>query len=78
MSGPPCSPPCEASRQEPEVQWFEAFRSSSDPRTVLVVERYASREAYEAHKTTPHYLAWKDASAGLIEASERFTGGDAG
>ncbi len=43
----------EASRQEPGVQSFEALRSSNDPRTMLVVERYASREAYEAHKETP-------------------------
>jgi|SoiMethySBSTD1v2_1073268.scaffolds.fasta_scaffold3332952_2 quinol monooxygenase YgiN len=67
----------EASRQEPGVHWFEALRSGNDPRTMLVVERYASREAYEAHKETAHYAAWKAASAGRIEASERFVGGDA-
>ena len=67
----------EASRQEPGVLWFEALRSSSDPRTMLVVERYASRDAYEAHKGTAHYAAWKTASAGRIEASERFVGGEA-
>jgi len=67
----------EASRQEPGVVSFEALRSSNDPRIMLVVERYDSREAYEAHKDTDHYAAWKAASAGRIEASERFVGGDA-
>ena len=67
-----------ASRAEPGVLFFEALRSGSEPRALLVVERYASREAYEAHKGTPHYAAWKAASEGRIEASERFVGESAG
>lgn len=64
----------EASRSEPGVLWFEAFRSGSDPAVLLVVERYVDAEAYEAHRTTAHYVAWKAASAGRIASSERFLG----
>ncbi len=64
----------EASRSEPGVEWFEAFRSGSDPGTLLVVERYVDAEAYQAHRTTAHYAAWKAASADRIASSERFTG----
>ncbi len=64
----------EASRSEPGVQWFEAFRSEADPGILLVVERYADAEAYEAHRATAHYAAWKAASAGRIVSSERFLG----
>jgi quinol monooxygenase YgiN len=63
-----------ASREEPGVAWFEAFRSERDPRAVLVVERYVSKEAYEAHRETAHYAAWKAASAGRLEDGERFVG----
>ena len=63
-----------ASREEPGVEWFEAFRSERDPRTVLVVERYASDEAYQEHRKTPHYIAWKEASAGRLEDGEKFEG----
>jgi quinol monooxygenase YgiN len=64
----------EASRSEPGVEWFEAFRSEADPGTLLVVERYVDAGAYEVHRTTAHYAAWKAASAGLIASSERFLG----
>jgi autoinducer 2-degrading protein len=63
-----------ASRAEPGILYFEALRSGSEPRALLVVERYVTREAYETHKATPHYAAWKAASDGRIEASERFVG----
>jgi quinol monooxygenase YgiN len=63
-----------ASREEPGVAWFEAFRSERDPRTVLVVERYASEDAYQEHRSTPHYAAWKAASADRIEDGEKFQG----
>ena len=37
---------------------------------------YAARDrafaAVEAHRQTPHYLAWKAASAGKVAATERF------
>jgi quinol monooxygenase YgiN len=64
----------EASRLEPGVRWFEAFRSEADPAILLVVERYVDADAYEAHRATVHYGAWKAASAGRIASSERFLG----
>jgi autoinducer 2-degrading protein len=64
----------EASRSEPGVAWFEAFRSEADPGTLLVVERYADAEAYAVHRASAHYAEWKAASAGRIASSERFVG----
>lgn len=61
-----------ASRDEPGVLFFEVLRSSADPRVVLVVERYTSPEAFDAHKTTAHYAAWKALAPQLVEANERF------
>jgi quinol monooxygenase YgiN len=63
-----------ASREEPGVAWFEAYRDQADPRVVLVVERYADEAAYRAHRETPHYAAWKAASADRIASSERLVG----
>jgi autoinducer 2-degrading protein len=64
----------EASRSEPGIQWFEAFRSEADPGNLLVVERYADAEAYAVHRASAHYAEWKAASAGRIASSERFLG----
>lgn len=37
-------------RHEPGCTLFHFVRSQSDPRTYLVIELYADREAYEHHK----------------------------
>lgn len=63
-----------ASRDEAAVSWFEVYRSDADPRSLLVVERYDDEAGYQAHRGMAHYAAWKAASAGRIESSERFTG----
>ena len=65
-----------ASRDEPGVLFFEVLRSSVDPRVVLVVERYTSSEAFDAHKASAQSAAWKAVAPELVEANERFTTAD--
>ena len=45
----------EASRAEPGNLAYEVFRSVDDPRSVVLLERYASREAFAAHRESPHF-----------------------
>ncbi|AVT28617.1 MULTISPECIES: putative quinol monooxygenase [unclassified Plantactinospora] len=45
----------EASRGEPGCLSFVGYQQLDDDRTVVLLERYASREAFEAHRDTPHF-----------------------
>ena len=45
----------EASRAEPGNVSFVAYRALGDDRDVVLLERYASREAFAAHRETPHF-----------------------
>ena len=48
----------EASRAEPGNLSFDAYRRLDDGRKVVLLERYASREAFEAHRDTPHFRTY--------------------
>ena len=41
---------------------YEMFASLADPDKLVVVEKWASREALTAHSKQPHLQAWRDAS----------------
>jgi quinol monooxygenase YgiN len=45
----------EASRTEPGCLAFDAYQKVGDRRDVMLVERYVSREAFAAHRDTPHF-----------------------
>jgi quinol monooxygenase YgiN len=45
----------EASRAEPGCLEFTGYRELSDDRDVILLERYESRAAFEAHRDTPHF-----------------------
>ena len=45
----------EASRTEPGNVSFVAYRELDDDRQVVLLERYASRHAFAAHRETPHF-----------------------
>ena len=47
----------EASRAEPGNRGFAVYRGQADPRDVILLERYASREALATHRETPHFKA---------------------
>jgi quinol monooxygenase YgiN len=44
-----------AARSEPGNLTFEGYRSLNDPLNYLLIERYASRAAFDDHLTAPHY-----------------------
>jgi quinol monooxygenase YgiN len=45
----------EASRAEPGAISFVAYRQLDDERDIVLLERYASEEAFAAHRETPHF-----------------------
>ena len=45
----------EATRTEPGNISFVAYRQLDDDRKIVLLERYASREAFAAHRETPHF-----------------------
>ena len=53
----------EAVREEPGNLPFTAYRQVGDDRNVVLLERYASREALAAHRETAHF---KDLVLGQI------------
>jgi quinol monooxygenase YgiN len=44
-----------ATRAEPGCRDFVALRGVEDPDSFVLYERYASREAFEAHLASPHF-----------------------
>ena len=47
------------SRREPGNFRFDVLQSSEDEGRFLLYEVFASPEAVEEHRKTPHYLAWR-------------------
>jgi quinol monooxygenase YgiN len=45
----------DAVRAEPGNIAFDAYRDLREPRTYVLLERYASPEALAAHRETPHF-----------------------
>ena len=45
----------EASRAEPGNVSYAVYRALDDDREVILLERYASRDAFEAHRESPHF-----------------------
>jgi autoinducer 2-degrading protein len=54
------------SRLEPGVARFDVLRQRDDPTRFVLVEVYRDADAAVAHKTTAHYLAWRDTVAPLM------------
>jgi autoinducer 2-degrading protein len=50
----------EGSVQEPGCLRFDVAQSQDDPTEFLLWEAYVDEEAARYHKTTPHYLAFKE------------------
>ena len=53
----------EASLLEPGNCRFDVLQSTEDPTRFILYEAYATADAAAAHKTTPHYLKWRDSVA---------------
>ena len=59
--------PCiSGTRAEPGCLSYDLHHSVTDPDTMVFVERWAARDAIDAHMRMPHFLAWREQAAGLI------------
>ena len=55
-------------RDEPGCLRFDVHRSDDDPHRFHLYEIYADEDAFHtAHRTTPHYAAWRKASERCLE-----------
>ena len=45
----------QATRTEPGNLAFDAYRSLQEPKSYVLLERYASRDALAAHRAAPHF-----------------------
>ncbi|MGH3246508.1 MAG: putative quinol monooxygenase [Trebonia sp.] len=45
----------EAAREEPGNLAFDSYGKTGDRRSYVLLERYASREALDAHRRAPHF-----------------------
>ena len=55
-------------RLEPGVLFLHGVSLQGSPHMIRVFECYASREAYEAHLTTPHFLKYKTDTTHMVKA----------
>jgi len=46
--------------------FYDMHRSIHDPDKLVVVERWASREALDRHMGTPHLKAWREAGKEFV------------
>lgn len=61
----------EASIREAGNRRFDVLQSPDDPARFVLYEAYATADDAAAHKTTAHYLAWRDAVADLMAEPRR-------
>ncbi len=53
----------EGSIREPGNLRFDILQSADDPARFVFYEAYVDAAAAQAHRETPHYLAWRDTVA---------------
>jgi (4S)-4-hydroxy-5-phosphonooxypentane-2,3-dione isomerase len=56
----------ENSLKEPGVARFDVLQNEEEPNRFMLAEAYLTPEAILAHKTTPHYLKWRDLVAPMM------------
>lgn len=52
--------------KEPGNLRFDILQDATDPAKFVLYEAYESEKASAAHKSTKHYLAWRDRVAGWM------------
>ncbi len=52
--------------KEPGNLRFDVIQNIEDPTRFVLYEAYESEEAAANHKTTPHYLKWRETVAGWM------------
>ena len=53
---------------EPGCERFEVYRETADPTRFALLEIFRDQAAREEHWATDHFLAYRDATAALIES----------
>ncbi|MBB3133583.1 quinol monooxygenase YgiN [Rhizobium pisi] len=53
---------------EEGVLSLNAISLRDNPSSIRILEVYANREAYEAHLKTPHFLKYKNETAGMVRS----------
>jgi (4S)-4-hydroxy-5-phosphonooxypentane-2,3-dione isomerase len=56
----------EGSIAEPGNRRFDVLQDPGEPTRFVLYEAYATADDAAAHKQTAHYLAWRDAVAGMM------------
>src|SRR5947208_9828570 len=51
---------------EPGIARFDVLQRSDDPARFVLTEVYRTPEAPAQHKTTAHYVAWRDTVASMM------------
>ena len=59
------------SRKEEGNVRFDVLQSKDDPTKFTLVEVYRDEEAVKFHKTTPHYLRWREEVAPYMATPRR-------
>ena len=59
----------EGSVREPGNVRFDVLQAEDDPTRFVLVEMFRDGDAAGAHKTTPHYLAWRDTVAPMMASA---------
>lgn len=55
------------SRREPDNVRWDFCQAENDPTQFLLYEAYTSKDAFAVHQQQPHYLAWRDAVADMMD-----------
>jgi len=61
----------EGSVREPGNRRFDVLQAPDAPTRFILYEAYATAADAAAHKTTAHYLAWRDAVADMMAQPRR-------
>ena len=61
----------QASITEPGNRRFDVLQAPDDPARFILYEAYATADDAAAHKETAHYLAWREAVAGMMAEPRR-------
>ncbi len=61
----------EQSVREPGNRRFDVLQDPADPARFILYEAYAGGADAAAHKTTAHYLKWRDTVAGMMAEPRR-------
>ena len=54
-------------RDEPGCRRFDVLRDNADPHHYLLYEMYDDEAAFQAHRATPHFPAWRRAAAECLD-----------